>query len=61
MALDTQTNIRISSEDAPLIEKVLLYRYKQGLLRKPTFSEYVRYLLNRDMSEVYQEIQRRRG
>jgi hypothetical protein len=61
MAMDEQVSLRISSADLPLIEKVLEYRFKQGLLKKPTFSEYVRYLLNRDMTEVYREIQQRRS
>lgn len=60
MALDEQVSLRIPSEDLPMIEKVILYRSGQGLLKRPTLSEYIRYLLNRDMTEVVAEIQARR-
>lgn len=60
MTLDEQLNIRISSEDIPMIEKCALYRFRQGLIRKSTPQEYIRYILNRDMSDVVAEIERRR-
>lgn len=57
--LDEQVNIRISSEDIPLIEKVVTYRFRQGLIKKTTLPEYFRFLLNKDMTEVVAEIERR--
>lgn len=60
MPLDEQVNVRIKSEDIPLIEKVVMYRFGQGLLKKITLPEYFRFLLNRDISEVVTEIERRR-
>ncbi len=61
MPLDEQLSIRIPGENLPLLEKVIEYRFNQGLLRKPTMSEYIRYLLDRDISEVVNEIRRRRS
>ena len=60
MALDDQVSLRITGEDIPLIEKVTRYRFGQGLLKKPTLSEYIRYLLNRDITEVVTEIEAKR-
>lgn len=58
--LDEQVNVRISSEDLPIVESTMMYRLRQGLLKKAGLPEYFRYLLNRDISEVVAEIERRR-
>ena len=60
MALDDLIALRFPSEDLPLMEKVVIYRANQGLLKKPNLSEYIRYLINRDMTEVVAEIEQRR-
>lgn len=60
MALDEFISLRMPSEDLPLIEKVVHYRAVQGLLKRPTLSEYIRYLMNRDISEAVAEIEKRR-
>lgn len=60
MALDEFISLRMPSEDLPLIEKVVRYRFAQGLLKRPTLSEFIRYLMNHDISEALAEIERRR-
>jgi len=51
---------RISDEDRQWQEKIIRYRYKQGMLKKPQWTEYIKYLFNRDATEVINEINQRR-
>lgn len=60
MPMDEFISLRMPSEDLPLIDKVVHYRFAQGVLKRSSLSEYIRYLLNRDISEVVNEIEARR-
>jgi hypothetical protein len=53
-------SFRISLADRLFAEKVMRYRFNQGLLRKLDWPEYCRYLLNKDATEASAEIKQRR-
>lgn len=49
---DEVLGFRIPSEELPLLQMVIEYRNQQGLIQKKTLSEYIRYCMNRDITEV---------
>ena len=64
MPLDTTLSVRLDSEDLPLLNRVLEYRFKQVAgdgMKKPELGEYLRYLINQDIQAVMHEIATRRA
>lgn len=63
MALDTTISVRLDSEDLPLLQKVMEYRFKQTApegMKRMEIGEYIRFLMNCDIREVLEEIKARR-
>lgn len=64
MAREETAAFRLTAEEMELVEIVIKYRFMQqndgGPMKKPTVSEYLRYLVNADLTRAITEIEERR-
>ena len=57
-------SVRVTLEEKAMVERMVEYRFlnlPQGLMKKATSSDYLRYLMNKDLAEARAEIAQRRS